>query len=408
MLVYTLVLAFLSLFWSPVFTDPNLLQSDREADGFVGPVQSVVVETAKLIPVRIRWQQNFRSQAHIVHWLETPDLVAQFTTAPMQWHEQVVGFVGELHQLLPARTSVFILAPFQFIAIQPQASLALPNVGEPALVAGRVVGTTVVELPVVGQVLLPELSAVAIAPAVPPTNWPEWSEEPRRLWQTTTYDAQGKLRDTAHYTAEGTLRWRWHYTYTAQGRRMERLSTDAAQVPRWTIRYIYDPTGRLQEKTEVAADQSVTRRWHYTYDAQGRLIEEANYDDQNALLWKWRYAYNPQGQRVEESNHTGNGALLWRRLYVYDLHNRLTQESQYNAADTLMWKHAYAYDTHGNRIDETLYKGNGILRGRSRYTYEAYDTYGNWLKRTESKWVEQAGQADFVPTQVLYRTLRYH
>jgi YD repeat-containing protein len=406
--VRTLLLIVLSFLWNAALTDATPIQTDRETDGFVGPVRSVVIETAKLLPARLQWQQDFRQQAHIVEWLDTPDHVAQFTTAPMQWHGQVVGFVGTLHQRLSERTSVFTIAPWQFVVLRPEKSSQLPKVGEQVLVAGRVEGTAVVELPETGQVLLPDLSVVAIAPIAPPPSWGEWLEEPRVRGQTMTYDAQGKLHDTAFYNEHGMLRWQWQYTYTPQGRIQARTSTDMERGPRWTMRYLYDAAGHLQEKVEVAADQAVARRWHYLYNAQGLLIEETNYDSHGALLWKWRYTYNAQGQRIEESNHTADGTILWKRQYIYGTHKHLTEEHHYDAVSTLLWRRHYTYDTHGNRIEEVLYKGNGTLQSRWRYTYNAYDAYGNWLKRTEAKWVQTAEHADFEPVQVTYRTLLYY
>jgi YD repeat-containing protein len=408
MVVNTWLVVLLSLLWYVSPTDATPLQTDRDEEGFVGPVRSVVVEAAKLIPVRVRWQQSFGKQAHIAQWLDTPDLVAQFTTAPMRWHGQVVGFVGALYQLLPERTSVFTLAPFQFIALRPQAAQTLPKFGERVIVAGRVEGTTLLDLPVVGQILLPELSLVALAPPAPPESGPEWTEEPRMRRRTMAYDAQGKLHDAAFFNEDGVLRWRWQYTYTPQGRRLTRTSTDTTNVPRWTIRYGYDATGRLQEKVELAADQSLARRWQYTYDQQGWLMEETNYDANGTLLWRWRYAYNAEGQRVEESNHTASGDLLWKRRYLYNAHQQVAEEHQYDAAGALMWKRHYTYDAHGNRLEETLYKANGALESRWQYTYDTYDSHGNWLKRTESKWVQRAAQADFEPVQVTYRTLVYY
>jgi YD repeat-containing protein len=292
----------LSFLWHVALTHAIPVQSDRETDGFVGPVRSVVIETAKLLPARLGWQQDVRHQAHIVEWLE----------------------------------------------------------------------------------------------------------EPRMRVQTMTYDAQGKRYDTAFYNEHGMLRWQWRYTYTPEGRIQTRISTDTGRDPRWTIRYLYDAAGRVREKLEVAADQALARRWQYLYDAQGLLVEETNFDSYGTLLWKWRYTYNTQGQRVEESNHTANGAILWKRRYVYDTHQRLTEEYHYDAAASLLWQRHYTYDTHGDRSEEVLYNGNGTLQSRWRYTYEGYDPYGNWLKRTEAKWVQTADHADFAPVQVTYRTLRYH
>jgi hypothetical protein len=73
-----------------------------------------------------------------------------------------------------------------------------------------------------------------------------------------------------------------------------------------------------------------------------------------------------------------------------------------------MWKRLYTYDTQGNRTAERLYKADGTLESHWQYTYNAYDAYGNWLQRTESKWLPTSVQAELEPVQVTYRTLLYH
>jgi YD repeat-containing protein len=371
-------------------------------------VRLVIVETAKLIPAQLRWQQKFRQQAEVVEWLDTPARMAEFTTAPLRWSGQVVGFVGEVYMLLPERRGLFTLGPFQYVSVTLREPHRSPTLGEQLLIAGRVAGTTMIDLPLLGPVLLPTLSLVALVPSTPPDGEAKWVEEPRVRWRTLTYDEQGKLHDATFYTEEGQLRWRWQYTYTEQGRRLARTSTDTTDVPRWTIRYRYDAAGRLQEKLEFAADQSLSRHWHYTYNAQGLAAEEANYDANDTLLWKWRFAYNAHGQRIEESNHTADGTLLWKRRYLYNAQQQVTGEHQYDAMDKLMWRRLYTYDPRGNRLEEILYKGDGSLDSRWRYTYDAYDSYGNWRQRTESKWVQGAAQSDLAPVQVTYRTLIYY
>jgi YD repeat-containing protein len=326
----------------------------------------------------------------------------------MRWQGQVVGFVGALAQVLPEGRSVFTMAPWQFVTLRPQAWQPLPRAGEQVLVAGRVEGTMVIDLPLGGHVPVPELTAVAITPAVPPAHWAEWTEEPRVRLQTMTYDTQSQLRDTAFYNADGQLRWRWRFTYTPQGRRSARISTDTADVPRWTLRYIYDTAGRLRETVELAADQSLARRWEYHYNDRGFLLQESNYDAQGTLLWQWQYTYDTQGQRTAESSHAADGTLLWRRQYLYETPGQMTEERYYDATHTLMWKRLYTYDSHGNRIEDSLYKADGTLESRWRYTYAAYDAYGNWLQRTESKWRPNTAPAELEPVQVTYRTLLYH
>jgi hypothetical protein len=150
----------LSFLWHVTLTDATPVETDSDTEGFVGPVRSVVIDTAKLLPARLRW------------------------------HGQVVGFIGKLHKRLPDRTSIFTMAPWQFVMVRSEKPSLLPDGEGEVLIAGRVTGTTVVELPEAGRARLPELSVVAIAPAVPPPSWAEWLEEPRMRVRTMTYDAQ--------------------------------------------------------------------------------------------------------------------------------------------------------------------------------------------------------------------------
>jgi YD repeat-containing protein len=382
--------------------------TDSVTDGFIGPVHTAVIETARVVPAQVRWQQAFGARAQVTEWLESPAIHAQFTADPSRWQGKVVGFVGELYVRLPEALSVFTIAPFQFVVVKhlPQTPLTIP--GKTALIAGRVEGLTQVSLPLLETVWLPALHGVAIEAPAPPTAWTEWAEEARVLWRTLTYTPQGQRTEAAFYDADGALRWRWRYTYNSHGHTAARASFGAQEDLRWTTYYTYTPTGNLLEKTEFTADQVLTRRWRYTYDTMGYLSEEANYDATNALLWQWRYAYDAQGRKLAESSHTANGALLWTWRYTYDAQGHLTTESRYDTAGSLLWTRRYTYDAHGNQIGEATYKTNGALESKWQYTYEAYDALGNWTKQTKAKWVATPDTASFEPVQVTYRTLTYY
>ena len=93
-------------------------QTDRETDGLLGPVHTVVVETAQLIPAQVRWQQAFGIGAQVTGWLAAGVTSAQFTSDPSPWQNKVIGFLGKLHALLLEDIGVFAIAPFQFVVLQ--------------------------------------------------------------------------------------------------------------------------------------------------------------------------------------------------------------------------------------------------------------------------------------------------
>ena len=391
-----------------LYTEVTTAQTDRATDGFLGPVHTVVIETAQLVHAQVRWRQAFGAKAQVAEWLDSGATWAQFTSDPNPWQNKVVGFLGELHTLLREDIGVFAIAPFQFVVIQNLPSTPWTKPGGTALLAGRVEGMTQVQLPPLGGVWIPKLRYVAMDVSTPPASWTEWTEKSRVLWRTLTYDRQGNRTEAVFYDPDGALRWRWRYTYNSNGHKMERVSTGADADLRWTVYYTYDPKGNILEKAEFTADQTLARHWRYTYDKIGTMTEEANYDATGALLGRWRYAYDVQGRRVGESNHTANGALAWKWRYTYDAQGHLTEESRYDAVGTLLWQGRYTYDANGNRTGEATYRADGSLESQWHYNYDAYDTLGNWTKQTKARWVTTSGNRGFDPAQVTYRTLTYH
>jgi YD repeat-containing protein len=383
-------------------------QADRETDGLLGPVHTVVIETAQLIPAQVQWQQAFGLGAQVTEWLEAGVTSAQFTSDPSPWQNKVIGFLGTLHTLLQEDIGVFAIAPFQFVVIQNLPLTPQTKPGETVLLAGRVEGMAQVPLPPLGGVWLPKLHYMAMDASTPPAFWPEWTAKSRVLWHTLTYDRQGNRTEAGFYDPDGRLRWRWRYTYNSHGHKMERVSTGADANLRWTVYYTYDPKGNLLEKAEFTADQTLARWWRYTYDSTGTMTEEVHYDATGTLLGRWRYAYDMQGHRVEESSHTASGALAWKWWYSYDAQGHLTEESRYDAAGTLLWQGRYTYDANGNRAGEATYRADGSLESQWQYIYDAYDHLGNWTQQTKARGGSASGNTGFTPVQVTYRTLTYH
>jgi YD repeat-containing protein len=240
-----------------------------------------------------------------------------------------------------------------------------------------------------------------------PESDPDWQQKPRILWRTIAYDAQGKRTEAAFYTDTGTLRWKWRYTYDTQGNRIGRASYDTTGTLRWTWRYRYDTQGNITEHTEYNADGTLTRRWQYVYDTTGKLLEKANYHTSGSRLWKWRYTYDASGRRTAKTQYTAHDIVVRQWQYTYDASGHLLEETHYSAIGTPMWQYRYAYDASGNVTEEHRYKADGSLLGKWRHIY-AYDTRGNWIRRTTARWVTTAHVPFFEPSEMTYRTLTYY
>lgn len=128
------------------------------------------------------------------------------------------------------------------------------------------------------------------------------------------------------------------------------------------------------------------------------------YDSRYA--YKYKYKYDDKGNLIEEQMYFNSGKLYLR--YVYNYKDNHKEELVYESDGTLNQKYVFTLDDKGNEIEEHIYetKDNSVSN-RYSYSYE-FDSKGNWIKKTESKWTTKDRKSQYEPYSVTYRTITYY
>jgi hypothetical protein len=187
----------------------------------------------------------------------------------------------------------------------------------------------------------------------------------------------------------------------------------------WTMIYRYDSLGNrvksnVFRKNIFNANGIMGSTTTYEYDKNGNEIEHRTYNSDSELTWVIKHRYDTYGNKVKtfiyNFHKIPDGKLIGITSYIYKNTQLIREEKESDST-------IYHYDNSGNII-ETIEYDNGILRTRqkyrydsldnmieviyfqnnegkeepgvpkdwtstSQYIYENYDSYGNWLKKTE-------------------------
>src|SRR6266498_589411 len=204
--------------------------------------------------------------------------------------------------------------------------------------------------------------------------------------------------------------------YDTEGRQLEELSYDHGGVLIKKSLSIYDLTGLLQEILTYSADGSLICRQVYSHDVGKRTVEELAY--RASEITKTLYSLDENGRMVSQTVLNSVGHMSTKLVLQYDLQNRLSEASVCvsNSEDLAMVpggggmsimlsnemrhrlkgvgpcsdalltsKTVFKWDHDGHLMEVEVYTGEGVLIERNAYSRE-YDSYGNWIKQTQSKW----------------------
>ena len=209
-----------------------------------------------------------------------------------------------------------------------------------------------------------------------------------------TYDADGRTTDILNQTLSGQLISSFHYTYDANGNRLQQVEKHSALNGLFvgglteTTNYTYDGLDRLAsvQYGSGGADGAMT----YTYDAVGNRLTAVGtdpsdparsvdltytYDEANELVHvtdnidktkNVTYDYDRDGSRIDDK--VGDPAHPAEyAFFTYDDRSELVQSHVYDGSETT--DTSYDYDFAGERIeqattgadDKVLYDGNQVL-----------------------------------------------
>jgi hypothetical protein len=115
-------------------------------------------------------RESFIAKFKVTEWLKSNEL-SQLNSNPFQWKGKVIAFEAEFGQMLSEDSGIFGLpSDMVFIAVKNLPSARFTRTGERFLLAGRVQGFCQVQLPLLGNTSVPELSFIGVEPAGSPMS----------------------------------------------------------------------------------------------------------------------------------------------------------------------------------------------------------------------------------------------
>jgi hypothetical protein len=249
---------------------------------------------------------------------------------------------------------------------------------------------------------------------------------------------KAELQMTNGKLAEGQRRLLRKITYDSEMRELEELNYDSHGVLIKRSLRIYDLTGKLQEIRTYTPDGSLICRQVYSQDLGNRIIEELAYRGRETLeVTKTVYSLDESGKVVTQTTLDALGQLSTRLVMEYNMRGTLyaismcvcdsdqlavvpggagtsvllSDEMRHRlkglgpCSDALLTSRTvFSRDRGGHLIEVAIYTGEGVLVDRIAYSRE-YDSHGNWIRETQSKWEPQADK--FEPLVVTYRKIIY-
>ena len=155
----------------------------------------------------------------------------------------------------------------------------------------------------------------------------------------------------------------------------------------------YNPDGSLYISVTYESDEDgfiiaehYDRSTQRLYDEKRQPIDVLNEEYYEKLFTDVFYKRDFKGYKLEEKYLKANGSLSHKYLYSHNYKYYLVEKKYYNSANNLFYKTKYKYNEHGDS-----YKSTTFISHRLGYvttlTYE-YDVFDNWVKREETKKIE--------------------
>jgi len=177
----------------------------------------------------------------------------------------------------------------------------------------------------------------------------------------------------------------------------------------------YDGSGRLESGVEYDAKGIETFKWTYTYSASGEKVEERRIQADGKLFSTRRSFYDAQGNLIKEEYFPPHTKNHFRWIFRYDLQGRKLEERYIllhpdprsgKVTEILNFHTVFSYDPQGVLLREVRQNGFGELEWDKHYDYK-YDKEGNWIYRKASQPQGLIEGAPLVPSDVTYRTISY-
>jgi hypothetical protein len=198
------------------------------------------------------------------------------------------------------------------------------------------------------------------------------------------------------------------------GRRQSSYTEQYDEQGTLTERLAYDYRGNLRDKIVYmfvdGERASKTESIQQSYDPPPPMLPPSPGTPKTRdprYGTKYKDTYDERGNRIERQLIYNDGSKGTRLVYTFDKKGNKTKMEFYPSDGKLEFSVTHTYDSKGVETEETAYQADGSLRYKFTYEYLEFDSKGNWIKRKSSK-PNKAGQAQYEPDSITYRTITYY
>lgn len=197
----------------------------------------------------------------------------------------------------------------------------------------------------------------------------------------------------------------------------------------------FDPAGKLLRKTDYLVDGKPMAPTEYIYDEKGFLIKENsisgidgkpyldtmysyNEDGTNNEIRQvsleegtvysiWKFQNDPESNYSEFVETQRDGKFVMKMGIRRDDRCRIDEIYQFPYVGLALGKVKISYDDRDNVIGSKTYYPLGISAEQRKYEYE-FDEIGNWIKRTDYSWKDDAGYPNWKLMNEQFRQIDYY
>jgi len=220
-----------------------------------------------------------------------------------------------------------------------------------------------------------------------------------------TYDNHGRKVEESRFEDGGAFRDRNVYAYNAAGQLVE-TTYHHNEILNGKVLRKYNETGSLVKETQfnVLHPESTAE---YVYDSSGREIEKRV---DTEILWsKVQTSYDRNGRVAMRETSMGykranvfvtHAPEPGQVVFRYDDRGKVTEEVSYSPDRVIISKTVSTYNRAGSLIEQ-VYSRRDNNGGKVSFEY---DTTGNWVKATKSS----TNRTNMQTVHVEYRTIGYY
>jgi hypothetical protein len=196
------------------------------------------------------------------------------------------------------------------------------------------------------------------------------------------YDNRRQLSTITVNKADGSISLRRTYSHkgTPGLRQTEEFILDGGMRVISKVNHVYDSSGRPVELVSFDSNGKQQDRIVTNYDGSGKTSDVTYFFEDNRKWIQVRFVHNSKGSVTEMDEYGPDGSLASKHVFDGDIDR-------------------------GSDFTMTQYDSKGSLIVRERYIHE-FDSQGNWIKETKSKFNPQSGSWQTV--EITERKITYY